>query len=151
MQAEEIESAIRATVVFSDLGDEHIERLRGIAEVLSFTPGQDVVVEGDPCDGLYIVVRGVAQVRHSFAGSTRTVGKLTKADFFGETALINDQARTATVVADDHLLCLRLPAEPLRELMASDDAIREQLEGTGQRRATTNLELHLGDLPEIDD
>ena len=58
--------------------------------------GDRIVVEGDPSDDVYFLVRGAAHVRR---GHER-IRDLVAGDLFGELALLTDSARTADVVAD---------------------------------------------------
>jgi N-acyl-L-homoserine lactone synthetase len=61
-----------------------------------FEPGEPVFATGDQADGAYVVIDGTAEV---IGDDGRIVATLTSGDIFGELALINDSARTASVVA----------------------------------------------------
>ena len=61
----------------------------------TFAAGEIVVSQGNPALHLYLVVRGHADVEQEGQGR---VGRLGPGDFFGELALIEEHARTATVV-----------------------------------------------------
>jgi CRP-like cAMP-binding protein len=80
----------------------------------TFEPGEIVVSEGSPALHLYVVVTGHADVEMERQGH---VGRLAPGDFFGELALIEEHARTATVTASDELTCLMLPAWEFRALL----------------------------------
>jgi CRP-like cAMP-binding protein len=86
----------------------------------TFAPGDTVVSEGSPALHVYFVVRGTADVEQ--AGQGR-VGRLGPGDFFGELAIIEEHARTATVVAADELTCLMLPAWEFRALLDEHPAM----------------------------
>lgn len=86
----------------------------------SFGPGATVVREGDPALHLYLVASGHARVERSGKGD---VGRLSPGDFFGELGLIEEHGRTATVVAEDELTCILLPAWEFRALLREHPAM----------------------------
>lgn len=76
-------------------------------QLLDLDAGQPLFRQGDPGDSMYIVDRGLLEVRIQDAeGSTRVLDRLDAGAPVGEMALLTGQARTADVVAvvDSHLL-----------------------------------------------
>ena len=67
-------------------------------EAMSFTPGQCVFKAGDRGDAMYIVIEGEVKI---LVGSA-TVEIAGPGSIFGELALIDDEPRSATVVAKTH-------------------------------------------------
>ncbi|MFN8522127.1 MAG: ABC transporter transmembrane domain-containing protein [Chloroflexota bacterium] len=59
--------------------------------------GRALIVEGDPGDKFYILVRGSVEVVKHLDGRDQQLAVLQDGDFFGETALLHDVPRTATV------------------------------------------------------
>jgi len=80
----------------------------------TFAPGQAMVREGESALNLFIITSGHARIETADGGE---VGRLGPGDFFGELALIEEHARTATVIAEDELTCLLLPAWEFRALL----------------------------------
>ena len=80
----------------------------------TYRPGDIVVREGDPGSHLFFVTGGHARVEQS--GQT-WVGRLEPGDYFGELALIEEHGRTATVIAEDDLTCMLIPAWEFRALL----------------------------------
>lgn len=78
-------------------------------ESVTFNDGEPVIRQGDVGDSFYIIESGNARVlkkdeqgvEHEFPG-------LKKGDYFGELALLNDQPRLATIVANGKLRCATL-------------------------------------------
>jgi len=64
----------------------------------SFTPGQYVFKAGDPGDTMYVVIEGKVEI---LVGST-TVEIAGPGSIVGEMALIDNEPRSATVVAKTH-------------------------------------------------
>jgi CRP-like cAMP-binding protein len=61
-----------------------------------YAAGQVVFDEGADCDGMYIVGRGAVSLKHG----ERVIDTVTAPGLFGEIALIEDEPRTLTAVAD---------------------------------------------------
>ncbi|HEY3334063.1 MAG TPA: cyclic nucleotide-binding domain-containing protein [Candidatus Limnocylindrales bacterium] len=80
----------------------------------TFAPGDVVVREGDTSLNLFLVVSGHALVRHDDGVPVAALGP---GEFFGELGLVEQHARTATVVAQDELTCILLPAWEFRTLL----------------------------------
>src|SRR5206468_3371687 len=54
--------ALRATPLFADLPDEHLERLAAGARPMMLNAGEFLIVEGDQADDLFVVVSGELEV-----------------------------------------------------------------------------------------
>jgi CRP-like cAMP-binding protein len=72
--------------------------LIGDRDAKSFTPGQYVFKAGDRGDAMYVVIEGEVEI---LVGST-TVEIAGPGSIVGEMALIDDEPRSATVVAKTH-------------------------------------------------
>ncbi len=89
-------------------------RLTNFGTQLSFGPGDTIVKEGDPGDGLYLILSGSAQViRGSRADNLKPLGTLGPFRSFGEVSLLVDQPRAASVVATTPLRCVKLTRSQL--------------------------------------
>lgn len=67
----------------------------------AFEPGEAIIHQGDPPDNFYIVLQGQAEVLYEdLEGRSEVVDVRKQGDFFGETGLLQDRPRSATVRAD---------------------------------------------------
>jgi CRP-like cAMP-binding protein/cytochrome P450 len=63
------------------------------------TPGEILLREGDPADRFYLLWRGRAEVRRRDpSGADQVIAALSAGDYFGETGLLHQSPRNATVV-----------------------------------------------------
>lgn len=92
-------------------------RLTNFGTQLSFGPGDPIVREGEPGDGLYLILSGNAQVSRGGRGDpARLLGTLGPFRSFGEISILVDQPRTATVVATTALRCVKLTRAQLTQV-----------------------------------
>ena len=68
-------------------------------EPADFSDGEKVITEGEEGDAFYIVMEGGAVATKLVDGEEKEVKSYGVGDFFGELALLTDQARAASVVA----------------------------------------------------
>jgi CRP-like cAMP-binding protein len=81
------------------------------ALVTRYHAGDVVVREGDPATRLYVILEGHARVEQAVLGHVATLGP---GSYFGELALIDQHARSASVVAEDELECIIVSAWEFR-------------------------------------
>ncbi|MEO5632548.1 Crp/Fnr family transcriptional regulator [Gaiella sp.] len=105
---------IRAAPLFSDLDDKTAGTLAGEFVERHFDEGASIATEG--ADGLnfFIVASGEASV--SVQG--KQVGTLGPGASFGEVALVDKAARTATVTATTPMVAYALPVWSFRPFVA---------------------------------
>jgi len=77
-----------------------------------FQPGDVVINEGETDNALYILVMGVAEVRKD----GHLIAVLEKGDCFGEIGFLYAVKRTATVIAQTHVLLLKVNAALLEQM-----------------------------------
>ena len=89
-----------ATVLFARLSPVELARLLAELQEVSLPAGAVLFRKGDAGDALYIVRSGVAESRGGAgAPGDATLGLFEPGDNVGEMALLNDEPRSATVVA----------------------------------------------------
>ena len=97
---------IKKIPIFEAISDneEALDRLLGICALKSYRTGEQIIREGDMGDEMFVVYTGAVEIRkRTRAGDDYTVVVL-RAEynvFFGELALIDDDKRSATVVATE--------------------------------------------------
>jgi CRP-like cAMP-binding protein len=102
--------SLRAVPLFADLSPKDLKRLADSMTERSFTAGDEVVAQGKGGVGFFVILDGAALV--SQGGEAR--GRLTAGDYFGEMALIDGEARLASVHAEDDLRCAAMTSWTFR-------------------------------------
>ena len=93
---------------------------RALGELLlpvSVEGGEVLMREGDEADGLYLVRAGRLQARVGSDGDLVVLGEIGRGEVVGESALLTDQRRSATVVALRDSELLHLPVEAFERLV----------------------------------
>ena len=89
--------------LFSELNKRQLRTLAKGFKERTFGPGRSVVREGQMDGvGFFVIAEGTAVV--SVSGST--VATIGPGEYFGELAMLTEQARAATVTAETPLRCL---------------------------------------------
>jgi cAMP-dependent protein kinase regulator len=100
-----------------------IDRL-GIA--LQFPPGRALCVEGSPGAEFFLLIDGVVDARTS----SGTVALLHSGSWFGETALIDNAPRRATVTARSQTMLIVFGRREFATLLAIAPKVRARLQRT---------------------
>ena len=116
--------------LFADFDRRDLERLARSFKERTFNAGSAIASEGKGGVGFFVIEDGEASV--TVHGSER--GKLGPGDYFGEIALIDDGARSATVTADTDLRCYGLTAWEFRPLVEANASIAWKLIETMAKR-----------------
>jgi CRP-like cAMP-binding protein len=110
--------------LFQGLRHQDLERIARTFKERRFSAGDTVASEGAGGVGFFVIAEGTAGV--DVHGEPR--GQLGPGDYFGEVALIDDQAlRTATVTAETDLTCYGLTAWEFRPLVETNAEIAWKL------------------------
>lgn len=93
---------------FEGLSPAEIGDLLGSSEKCSFAAGAHIVKEGNVGSHMYIILSGEARVLKTGRDGEVELARLTPADSFGEMALADNEARSASVVADSDCILVRI-------------------------------------------
>ncbi|MGV3523063.1 MAG: cyclic nucleotide-binding domain-containing protein [Candidatus Sericytochromatia bacterium] len=115
---------------FSELPPERLLSLAAAGELHSCEAGQTLVQEGDPAGELFVLLEGHLKVAARNAeGGSSVLAELAPGDFFGEQALIEGGARSATVTAVTPSRLFGLSRQAFFEQMASSPPLLSQVIG----------------------
>lgn len=104
--------------LFADLSPELHSRLGSSARLLHVGPGTQLIREGDPGDGLYILIDGTVEIVVSTGHSRRrTLAVLGPGELFGEMSVLEERPRSAAVVARTEVSAWFIPREAVLSLI----------------------------------
>jgi CRP/FNR family cyclic AMP-dependent transcriptional regulator len=93
--------ALRSVPLFADLDELELARVAGAFKERRFADGEIVIQQGSGAAAFFVIDSGAAKVLVDGA-ERRTLGS---GEHFGEMALLDAGARTATVIASGPLVC----------------------------------------------
>lgn len=115
----ELEQRMTTIPLLAGLNGRVRKRLVAVGKQRSYAANEAIVEEDQVGTALYIVLSGSVRVER---GGTE-IGRLGSGDFFGELALIEQHARSASVIANEETECLLFPAWEFTALLAEHPEI----------------------------
>ncbi|MSQ84113.1 MAG: cyclic nucleotide-binding domain-containing protein [Myxococcales bacterium] len=124
--------ALGALPAFAPLGPEKLAELAGVARMETHGDRAIVLQQGEKGDRLCWLAQGRVRIRvEDESGMEHEVAELQPGAFFGETALLEPVARTATVIASGPVHVAALGRQPflaaLAQLGAQAEEVKDQL------------------------
>jgi CRP-like cAMP-binding protein len=116
-------AALQRVPLFAELDRRDVEKIARLFKERRFSEGETVVREGSGGAAFFLIESGEATV--SVGGAERRT--LQRGDYFGEIALIDEGARSATITASSELVCYGLTFWDFRPLVQENGAIGWQL------------------------
>ena len=120
--------------LFEGLSRANLGRVASLAEEVTYNAGRVIVKKDDPGRAFYVIVDGTAKVVKGKIVTARREAELGPGDFFGELALLDGEARAATVIASSPLTTIRIERTAFRHLLREEpDLALKVLEGMARR------------------
>lgn len=138
---EEVE-LLRKVPLFSGVQPAKLKLLAFTSDRMVFTPGQELMRQGEAGEAAFLILSGNADVIIDTAKGPLLVAKFGKNDFAGEMAILRDVPRSATVVATSEVTTLRITKEAFLQMIEDSPRIAlEILRVLTQRLEATTLDL----------
>lgn len=106
--------------LFAGVSKRHVRKIAGLATLGRHREHTVIVRAGERGDTIYVIIDGRASVLRP--GSRRSIS-IGPGDYFGEMSLIDGGERSATVVSETEMLCLRLSRAPFTKMLRSEPEI----------------------------
>lgn len=113
---------LSATKLFADLSLPALQLLGNSFKELEFAAGQTIFREDEPGNSMMVVMEGELRVSFLAGRDEETLIVLRSGDFFGEMALLEDQPRTASVVAVTDVRLLEIERDSFYSFLSQDCA-----------------------------
>ena len=112
-------SVFRSIPLFSTLSDEELGTIASQSREVTYEAGQVIVEQGSAGNTFYLVRRGAVEVaRGATPQLAKVVAQLGVGDCFGETAMLKDGVRAATVRALSETVVIELATEAFEKVVA---------------------------------
>jgi len=109
--------------LFADLEGRELKRIADSFKEREFAAGETIASEGKSGAGFFVIGEGTARV--TVRGEER--GSLGPGEYFGEIALIDEGARSATLTAETDMTCYGMTFWEFRPIVESDSRIAWKL------------------------
>ena len=131
---QEIEDVLKENYIFKTLNRVELLFIKDLFHLRTYRPGETIFTQGEVGVGMYILVKGSVNINvenlHATEPSEKIqfITRLTRGDFFGELALVEQAGRyTATAVAMDQVTLLGFFKPDLRELMERNPRVATKI------------------------
>ena len=95
----ELEEVLLSMPPFKNLSNKSIKLLMKVIHNRIYAANEYVFFQGDPGIGLYLIVRGEILITEEMDGERFDLALLTRGDFFGELALLDEEKRSASAIS----------------------------------------------------
>lgn len=137
--------------LFKNLAPDELKTLRAIAAECSFAAGHRIFNEGDPGDGVYVIQSGTVQISALVQGEQpRVLSQLGPGEIFGEMAVIEQCARSATATALTDVKLFLLPRQEMLPLLQRSPALAFNALQEISRRLREFDRLHLTEVVQAE-
>ncbi|GAB4350467.1 MAG: hypothetical protein Kow0099_34030 [Candidatus Abyssubacteria bacterium] len=138
---------LKKVSILSHLSEAGLKKLAAAAQERRFTAGTTIFTEKSEQDSLFIILEGnVRIVKATRSGEQKSIATLGVGGFFGEMALFDDYARSATAMAVDDVRVLEIGKGAFMDFLSSgvtgaSRVLLEIIRAIAPRIRQTNREL----------
>ena len=118
-----VEEILAAVPIFSRLNKRDIKKLAKLCVPKTFGEQETILEEGATGLGLFVITSGRAEVFKGKGADRIVLGAMEEGDVLGEIALIDDQPRSASAVAQTATECLLLTRDSFETLVKTEPEI----------------------------
>jgi len=125
-----------------------LDRLIKILTRREFAPGEMICREGDEGDRMWLLAKGSVSVRLKLANGHEhiRIASLARGTTIGEMSLIESTRRSASIVADEQVVCYELRSDGFAKMLADYPAIATKLLSNLARELSRRLRRTSEDL-----
>jgi MFS superfamily sulfate permease-like transporter len=125
-----------------------LERLSEVLTRREFAPGETICREGDEGDRMWLLAKGSVSVRLKLANGQESIriASLARGTTIGEMSLIESARRSASIIADEQVVCYELLRDGFSRMLAEHPAIATKLLSNLARELSRRLRRTSEDL-----
>ncbi|WNJ21339.1 cyclic nucleotide-binding domain-containing protein [Pontibacter sp. G13] len=117
MDQTSMKEALKHSNLFSGLDDQALEIVARKTKVRQFFPGDIIVWQGQPSTALFLIVNGIVAVKRMTHDREDVLAYLMAGNTFGEVGILENQARSASVVALSEVDALAIRRDDFLDLL----------------------------------
>jgi CRP-like cAMP-binding protein len=133
-----LRSVLQNTYFFQALKLNELDELIGHLRMVRVQKGYEIVKQGDPGDAFYLIAAGKVSVWMKKGFRKSKVADLGPDEFFGEMALLSNEPRNATVVAEEVAELFILQKYDFEKILMKNPVIVDQLKKSFDERLEKN-------------
>ena len=119
---------LSATRFCRTLNADDIATIRAESRTCRFAAGSQVFQEGDPGDGLYVILEGVVDIKAKLvSGNDYVLSRMEPGDYFGEMAVFDGEPRSATAVTREAVEAIFIPVQVVQGLVERNASLGAML------------------------
>jgi CRP-like cAMP-binding protein len=122
--------------LWSGLTEKQLKVIARSFKELKYETGDIIVHKGETGVGFYLIAKGTVEVR----SDGKVLSKLGPGQFFGEMAILDDQPRSADVVALEPLRCFALTSWSFKSIVSNHPNMALKLLQESVRRMSMNTQ-----------
>lgn len=109
---------LKHSPMFSSVTTRELEAVAMVAEEVQYGPGETIVREGEVGDSMFLIKKGVVHIsKRVSAGAMAKLAELSAGECFGEMSVIDEEVRSASVIAQEPCSLLRISKEALLDVV----------------------------------
>lgn len=125
---------LKSVPLLRNLSDDVLAKISDVLEVEFYTAGTYIIRQGTSGDTFFIICQGCVKVTQKINTHEKEIRVLDRGDYFGEQALINEDKRTANIIAlSPGVECLTLDRESFTHLIGDLCELKEKNYGDENR------------------
>ncbi|HJT23528.1 MAG TPA: cyclic nucleotide-binding domain-containing protein [bacterium] len=132
---------LQQTYFLQSMSSRELDQLTISLKPMRVFKGYEIIKQGDPGDAFYLVASGRVSVFVNKGEARMKVAELGADKFFGEMALISNEPRTATVMAEGLTELFVLEKSAFQAILMKNPAIAEKIKDSYKQRGEANSNL----------
>ncbi len=118
---------LQNTYFFQSLKMNELDELIGHLRMIRVQKKYEIIKQGDPGDAFYLIAAGKVSVWKKKGFKNTKVAELSTDDFFGEMALLSNEPRNATIIAEEVTELFILQKYDFEKILMKNPAIAQEL------------------------
>ena len=129
-----LKKALRLEAFYSELTPEQVREVFPASGLFLYPQGSTVIAQGDTSKDLFVIRSGRVAIQQKMGFAGAEMGQLGVGELFGEMALVRDEARVASAVAEEDSLIFRLVEADFKALLTNNAELAAHLKGLAEKR-----------------